>query len=314
MQAEHDNRRPKPATHVGAYMLNENVSYLALCDVDISKQRGIPYMKKGVVLFSSITDMFNWQTYDIVSIATPKSFHLENIMCAVDGGARVIVCEKPIAENLEEAIKVVDYCNSKGCVLIVNHVRRFLDHFVELKEKIRSGYIGDIQKINCVYSGGIYETGTHLIDILRFLFGEIELVTSVEIDYGDDPRIDANLFFDNGPSCFIQSINEKFYNRFAIDIYGTSGMYRIDDMGFCISHGESIGSRMFSNSKEIKFNEREDFFTTSWEKLACHAIECLEGKPSVSSGYDACEVLKVIDALEESFLSGCTKYVKRRFG
>ena len=304
MQAEHDDCRPKPATHTGAYMLNNRIKHLGLCDVNISRHKNIPYLTKKISLVNSVKDLFNDEQYDIVSIATPKELHLEHITMAVDHGAKVIICEKPISDHLLSAIGVVKYCHEHKCVLVVNHVRRFLKHFMDIKDKIALGAIGDIQKVSCTYSGGVYESGTHLFDLLRYLFGNAHSAIATSCSNDSDPRIDGNLFFDQDISCFVQSLDGSFYNRFSLDIYGTEGSYKLDDMGFSVVCGKIVRSHMFSNVKVLHSAEKESFFVSSWSNLISHAIDCADGKDCISTGDDAVEAIRIIDTLKDSYSSG----------
>ncbi len=92
---------------------------------------------------------------DIISICTPPQTHCQVLKDIVlyNRDLKAIYCEKPIAIDLDEAREMVTICKERNIILQINHQRRF---------GIPTFY----------YSRGLFNTGTHMVDLLRQYFGE----------------------------------------------------------------------------------------------------------------------------------------------
>lgn len=127
---------------------------------------------------------------DAVLVCTPNRTHKEIAVHALAEGKHVF-CEKPFAIGVADAAELRDAANASGRVFQVGHNRRFAPVYVKLKEllaadtphsahiKMNRGellkpeWTGDVS----VTGGFLYETTIHLLDMVRFQFGEIgELV------------------------------------------------------------------------------------------------------------------------------------------
>ncbi len=140
--------------HARAYKENPNTELLAIIDKRFDK--ALEAAKKWDVPVSG--DEY-WQTgelgLDIVSICTPPQTHLQVVkdMLLAHCDLRAIYCEKPITINLDEAKEMVAMCRERNIILQINHQRRFgVPTFL--------------------YSRGLFNTGTHMVDMLRMYFGE----------------------------------------------------------------------------------------------------------------------------------------------
>ena len=155
-------------------------------------------------------------------------------------GVKVIICEKPIAEREDHATEVVKEARQRGVELIINHRRRFDTLLYPFRDDLKSGLIGELVQVHCVYVYGLVTTGTHMIDTLRFILkpiaGDISWVAgypNVKDHFApvDDPNIDAVIGFENGLKVFMQSSNIQDYDIFDFTFYGRDGMVRFYDIG-----------------------------------------------------------------------------------
>jgi len=142
-----------PDNHMKAYGDCKDTELFACCDVDMDKARLTQYGLYKPYL--NYKEMVQRETLDIISICTPPETHRE-ITCYTASFVRAIYCEKPIALTLEDADKMIEVCHKNNVVLQINHQRRFL------RPKVR-------------FSRGVLNTGSHMFDLLRHLFGEIEI-------------------------------------------------------------------------------------------------------------------------------------------
>src|SRR5262249_56959247 len=88
-------------------------------------------------------------------------------------GARAVLCEKPMAVHLADADRMIQAARAHGTLLCVNHQRRFTPRYVAAKELIDAGAIGLVTHVSAICGGDLLTDGTHLIDLTRYLVGEL---------------------------------------------------------------------------------------------------------------------------------------------
>lgn len=78
---------------------------------------------------------------DAVIISVPTPLHTEVALAAIEQGKHVL-CEMPLAVNLEETEKMIEAARKKGVVLMPSLTFRFTPNFVKIKQMIQEGAIG----------------------------------------------------------------------------------------------------------------------------------------------------------------------------
>jgi len=78
---------------------------------------------------------------DVVDICTPTHLHYEMVLQAAAQGKQVI-CEKPLARNVEQAREMLVACKQAGVHLLVAHVVRFFPEYALAKAAVDEGQIG----------------------------------------------------------------------------------------------------------------------------------------------------------------------------
>lgn len=91
--------------------------------------------------YSDWRDLINDPEVDAVYIATPVHLHAEQTIAAAEAGKHVL-CEKPMALNVEECDRMIEACASHGVRLGIAYYRRFYPAVARLREIISSGEIG----------------------------------------------------------------------------------------------------------------------------------------------------------------------------
>jgi len=142
---------------------------------------------------------------DAVYIATPTGLHAQHTKLAAEAGLHVL-CEKPMAVNLEEGTEMVETMRRAGRVLMIGHSRSFDAPIDKMREIIESGSMGEVRMITQIsytdwmyrprrpdeldprQGGGVtYRQGAHQFDIVRLLAGGIATeVTAAAFNL--DPR------------------------------------------------------------------------------------------------------------------------------
>ena len=134
---------------------------------------------------------------DLVDIATPGELHCPMVIEAAKQGKHII-CEKPLANTLVEAKRMVKAVEKAGVRHFVMHNYRRVPAVVLAKKLVRDGRIGKIYHFRARYlqdwamsselhmlwrfdkklagSGALGDLGAHIIDLARHMCGEIEEV------------------------------------------------------------------------------------------------------------------------------------------
>jgi predicted dehydrogenase len=162
---------------------------------------------------------------DAVYVATPPSTHADYTIRAARAGKPVYV-EKPMAMNHDQCRAMIEACAAAGVKLFVAYYRRRLPVFLKVKELLDGGAIGDVRlastalwhppeagdtdplhhhwHVHPAISGGgyLFDLGSHLLDILDFLFGPVKTVCGIADNqagwYDAEDIASALLTFDNG--------------------------------------------------------------------------------------------------------------------
>ena len=92
-------------------------------------------------LATEIEEVLSDPEIDAVTVATPNSFHADQIVRSAAAGKHVY-CEKPITLTKADAERAVAACADAGVVLAVGHNQRSYEAIIELKRIVREGLIG----------------------------------------------------------------------------------------------------------------------------------------------------------------------------
>ena len=146
---------------------------------------------------------------DIVDIVTPNDSHAEIAIAAAKAGKHII-CEKPLARTGAEAKAMLDAVQAAGVTHMVAFNYRRTPAVALARKYIEDGRIGKILSFRGTYlqdwsadangplswrfqkavagSGAVGDIGTHVIDMARYLVGEITAVNAIVKTYiGERP-------------------------------------------------------------------------------------------------------------------------------
>ena len=145
-------------------------------------------------------DIISDDRVDIVDICTPNYLHKELAIAAARSGKHII-CEKPLALNSKEAKEMYEEAEHNGIKHMVGFNYRHIPAIAFAKELIENGKLGTIYDFNGSYildwaanpntplywflqaskagAGSIANVGSHIIDLARFLVGDLKKVTAL---------------------------------------------------------------------------------------------------------------------------------------
>jgi predicted dehydrogenase len=181
-------------------------SIVAIADLDheAALQRGSEFHILPENIYASFEQLLQeYPDLDFVDIATPPNSHTALVKIAAENGLNVL-CQKPFAYSLKDAHEMIAICEQTGVLLSINENWRWRTWYRDLKTLLASGEIGkpsyakffihsdywlraDRNVLPYRNHGVFMEWGIHHIDLMRFLFGEVESV------YGRMQNIFQNL-------------------------------------------------------------------------------------------------------------------------
>ncbi len=147
---------------------------------------------------------------DLVSIHSPPFLHLEHVRLAT-GHRRHVLCDKPFGRNPQEAREMLDLANEAGILHFLNFEFRCDPLRERLRELLLDGAIGEpLHLTDTMYlsrgrntphgwlhdrergGGWIGAMASHQVDMLRWLFGEVEQAScQSRIDVQERPDSDG---------------------------------------------------------------------------------------------------------------------------
>ena len=199
--------------------------------------------------FNDYRNILDENNLDAVIVCTPPNTHMELVTFFLEKGIHLL-CEKPLAVNVEQATKMVNIATENGIVLMMASKFRYVDDIVKAKGIIESGILGEIvlfENVFCskvdmkdrwnskkqIAGGGVLiDNGSHSVDIARYLLGPITKVQAEQgkrvqnLEIEDTVRLffktESGIMGDIDLSWSIYKEKESY-----IDIFGTEGVLSI---------------------------------------------------------------------------------------
>jgi predicted dehydrogenase len=274
---------------------------------------------------------------DGLMVTTPNDAHAELIVKTAQVGKHVFV-EKPIANTMDDAVRIVEACQTHNVRLAVGHSARYLGPVAKLGQMMADGTLGQVSLIEASFSndrgleltpdrwrwfrdrspgGPLIQLAVHHFDTLQALFGPIETVSAqVRRLYTRAEVDDVALLicsFEQGPLGYIGT-SWSTAGVYSINVYGSGGAayYDVDfqywSSGQTDAHSKLLFQARDSSVREPVEFEHVDMYRAELEDWADAAR--LGRNPSVS-GAEACSALAVVWAGLEAAESGRTVAVKR---
>ena len=321
-----DNFRKNPACRV-----------VAACDVDAARAKAFAE-KHGIPLtFSSAEALLAGAEFDAVTIVTPDAFHAPVALLCLKAGKHVL-CEKPLALNHRDAMKMAAAAKRAGVVNMVNFSYRDWPCIQAAAKAVARGEIGEIRHVEASYlqawlasvvwgdwrknpawlwrlssahgsKGALGDVGVHIVDYatlpcgpIKEVYGRMRAFPKAPGDRIGDYKLDAN---DSAV------LNVEFANGALGTIHtsrwvgghGNRLALKIAGSKGTISMDSELSTTTFKicSGKHLDKNE--------WREVACKPVPTnyqrfisaiRSGTPGEADFARGAEVQKVLDACFES--------------
>jgi predicted dehydrogenase len=141
-------------------------------------------------VYDDAEELLRREKLDFVDIITDPGTH-ERFVTLAAGRVPSIICQKPLAESLASAERMIEACRRDGTALYVHENFRWQTPIRALKAILDEGRIGSVFRARIEMVSGfdvfgnqpflrtleqfvLADVGTHVLDVARFLFGEVE--------------------------------------------------------------------------------------------------------------------------------------------
>jgi predicted dehydrogenase len=222
-----------PLSHSSAYFQHPDIEVIMGIDPDLGARSDFNSKFPQAIVYENIEAFPGKGNPDIVSICSPTAEHLTGVKAALNWGAKVILCEKPIAPSIAEAELLVAECARCNCILIVNYSRRWTPMLEQLHTATRdNGPLGHLRGAALRYNGGLNHNGTHWIDMLLALFGPVADAYCLDNFFeNSDSAESIAMRWDNGFKAYILSVHASGFSIGEGEFWGDRGMLRYSDGG-----------------------------------------------------------------------------------
>jgi predicted dehydrogenase len=260
--------------------------------------------------FADWRDMLEQCDLDLVCVTTPPWLHEPMVRGVLESG-RGVLCEKPFALTVEEAERMNALASRSPGFALIDHQLRFHPSVRSMKQMIDSGEIGRVYEVRAVVNlasrnridmpwswwsdaarggGALRAIGSHLIDLNRFLVGEISEVCcnlSTSISQRPDSTMPGRclpvtsddsfaMFMKFGPSSIALGASSLMhvttvgsYTWFSLEVVGSLKTIRLDGAGrlWEIANSEAKGGRSLIDAPRWKQVEP----ILPWDELVLQA-------------------------------------------
>ncbi len=219
------------------------VQFVSFCDLDEGRAQRAAAQYNGKA-YTDFDKMLKSEKFDALWVCVPPHGHVGQEQKAAEKGIHIMV-EKPVANNLASAREVEAAIAKAGVVNCVAYHWRYMDitrKALEILKDYRVGmalgyWIGGLPgvawwRVQAESGGQLVEQTTHIVDLCRYLVGEVRRVHAVGAlsNLTDVPNLDVwdvacvNLEFENGAignvsnSCMIPQGHLVGLHLFARDL------------------------------------------------------------------------------------------------
>lgn len=205
--------------HIGkrhAEMISRNPDAELVALIDVKQKDLLNIDSFNVPLFNTLTDFLNSGIeVDVINIATPNGFHAAQALECLDAKKHVVI-EKPMALNKQDAEKVIFKALNVNKHVFAVMQNRYSPPSVWIKDLIETGKLGKIfmVQLNCYWNrddryykadswhgkkdldgGTLFTQFSHFIDIMYWLFGDVE---NIQAKFNDFNHANLTDFEDSG--------------------------------------------------------------------------------------------------------------------
>jgi predicted dehydrogenase len=291
-----------------------------LCDGSEAALARAALAHPGVALTTELDDLLADDSLDAIALATPVPSHAELAIAVLEAGKHCFV-EKPIAQSVADAERVLAAAARSGRTVMVGHLLEYHPGVTRLKELADAGELGDLYYIygNRLNLGklradenALWSLGAHDVSVVLSLVGEepAEVVAHGEsyVRPGVEDVVFCFLRFPSGLCAHLHLSWLDPHKERRFTVVGSRRMATFDDM--------ALEGKLTLYDKGFDENAQGygEYITRSGDifsprlpaaeplRLECrHFIDSIRnGTAPRSDGHSGLRVVRVLEALQAS--------------
>src|SRR3989338_308447 len=295
-------------THVKALKKSAYVDIESISIVEPDNKRRNLFCKKWGISkdYVNTEQLLESELADVISVCTPPETHKKIIGNLCEAGVKVILCEKPLAPSYKDALSIVERCRKNGVKLIINYLRSFDPGHLWAINLVKKGRLGKIHAVTGYYTKGLFNNGSHLINLLRSFFGKIIDVKNLGGPLSEDAPYESPDFMTrhHAAQCLIKALDHRNYMLFELDIIGQKGRLRLIEKGGKIEWYIVARDAVYRGYNSLRLKKT---FHGTFDKMMSYAIDATA---RISLGKDNFESSTMDEAAEDILL--VEKILKRK--
>ncbi|WP_010676476.1 Gfo/Idh/MocA family protein [Bacillus timonensis] len=297
---------------IQGFNANSHTKVTAVVDTNIERATNMAEKLGGINWYDNHKDMLAEEKLDLVYVAVPPKYHHVVTMDVIEKGIHVL-CEKPLANSLEEAKEMYEKVENKAIIHAMNFPLNYSSPANTFERLMKEGYIGKLRKLELSLNfpnwprlwqqnewvagreqgGFVLEVGVHFIQLTQRIFGSITYQHS-QLELPEDQSkcetgVIASLELEDGTPFLLNGISQiAGAERITYTAYGTEGTLSLVDWG------RLEGGKLGEEIKPIEV-ETEESVT-----LIDNLVAAIAGKESqlytFKDGYEAQVILEKLRA------------------
>jgi len=315
-------------SHLMGIKYSDSAEAVAICDINEGSARKQAEKYNIPDYYTDYRELLKRDDIDAVTLPLPDQLHRKVTVDALHAGKHVL-CEKPMALNLEDCRAMIKASRESGKQLMVGQIGRYTPAFIMAKKMVEDGEIGELFFVESEYAhdyskiggrGGwritperhpVIGGGCHAVDLLRMIAGNPTEVfayanNKVLTDWPiDDCTVAVMKFPGNVVGKVMTSIGCKRKYTMRTVLYGSKGTIIVDNTSPTLS----LFKEEFSQMDEFKERNQQTIelklpvainnhnFQAEVEDF-CRCI--MEGRQVTTDGVEGASTVAVCLAIVES--------------
>ena len=220
-------------THSRALENHTSFDFVGCFDIDSTKR--IEIVKKyHVPVFENLLEGLRVTEPDLVVIAVPTEFHLEILTKVLNAlTPKAILCEKPIVGSPEEIDSILSLMVNKSTRVFVNYFRNSDPVVLSVRDEIALEQSEEPFSARGTYNKGLIHTGSHFLNLLEILFGEVQSIEKLEQVENNfnilDPNVALLANFKNGSALLTPSLDPDSLKFEMVADFPTKSLVYMDE-------------------------------------------------------------------------------------
>lgn len=315
-------------SHAQALREIKHAELVGVCDVKIEAAKALA-KENSCKAYIAADKMLDELKPDVAVICVPTFLHEQYVKICADRGIHIL-CEKPLERSAEECRRLVAEVKKANIIFMTAQVVRFWPGYVEIKELLESGELGEIYMMHLrrvssragqygqwlfepeLGGGAMHDMLVHDVDFLRYAAGSFQqcYANATKDETGCYNNVMANIVHKNGIHAVAEvsfTMQTGYPFSFSVHIVGAKAT-----LEYHYSAGATIADRSGSRSdmklwrkdSGLEIHTVKDY--DAYQRQMEYFLECIRNKrhPEVVTPQQSLEVIEMIDALHRSADTG----------